>query len=189
MALAVERSALLTADDLFRLPDDFHLYELDEGQLIVMAPAGGAHGSLESVVHFHLYDWVRRRKLGKVYPGDTGFVLSRDPDTVRAPDVAFVRAERLPLPTHAEDGFLVGAPDLAVEIRSPHQSPADLRRKVEQYLAAGTRTVWVIRPRRRMAEIVEQGAAPREIGPDGDLEAPVLPGLRLKLGDLFDEAG
>jgi Uma2 family endonuclease len=104
---------------------------------------------------------------------------------VRSPDIAFVRKERLPLPTRGNGGYILGAPDLAVEIRSASQSPADLQRKVEQYLAAGTQAVWVLRPGRLIADIHEQGKPARRIGKDGALEADVLPGVRIPLADVL----
>jgi Uma2 family endonuclease len=104
---------------------------------------------------------------------------------VRSPDIAFVRKERLPLPTRGNAGYILGAPDLAVEIRSASQSPADLQRKVEQCLAAGTQAVWVQRPGRAMAEINEKGKAVRVIGKDGALEADVLPGVQVSLSEVL----
>ena len=188
MATAViSDPALMTGGELFALPDDDFQYEIDEGVLIMMAPAGGAHGRAEMKLAVKLFNIVEDNDLGEVHPSDTGFVLSLDPDTVRAPDIAFVRKERLPLPTHdvEGEGYLVGAPDLAVEIQSAHQSPADLRRKVTQYLAAGTQSVWVVQRRRRIAEIYESGAEPRTIDENGFLEASVLPNVRIRLGDIL----
>ena len=123
MTVLVQDSALLTADDLAALPDDDFQYELDGGELILMAPAGEGHGRVEGDLYGLLYVQVRERDLGRLYPSDTGLVLSEDPTTVRSPDIAFVRKERLPLPTRGNGGYILGAPDLAVEIRSASQSP------------------------------------------------------------------
>ncbi len=188
MATAViSDPALMTAGQLFALPDDDFQYEIDEGVLIMMAPAGGAHGRAELKLAVKLFNIVEDNDLGEVHPSDTGFLLSLAPDTLRAPDIAFVRRDRLPLPTHdvQGEGYLVGAPDLAVEVQSAHQSPADLRRKVKQYLAAGTQSVWVLLRRRRIAEIYESGAEPRTIDENGFLEASVLPDVRIRLGDIL----
>ena len=177
----------VTAEYLAELPDDDLQYELDEGQLILMAPAGEGHGRVEGDLYGELYALLRGKDLGRLYPSDTGFILSRKPDTVRSPDVSFVRKHRFPLETRTKDGYILGAPDLAVEIQSPHQSPADLERKTRQYLEAGTQTVWVIRPRSESAEIYEAGQDVRTIGADEDLETSVLPGVRLRLGELLGE--
>jgi Uma2 family endonuclease len=185
MTVLVQDSALLTADDLAALPDDDFQYELDGGELILMAPGGEGHGRVEGDLYGLLFVQVKKLDLGRLYPSDTGFVLSEDPATVRSPDIAFVRKERLPLPTRGNAGYILGAPDLAVEIRSASQSPADLQRKVEQCLAAGTQAVWVLRPGRAMAEIHEQGKAVRVIGKDGALEADVLPGVQVSLSEVL----
>jgi Uma2 family endonuclease len=185
MTVSVQDSALLTADDLAALPDDDFQYELDGGELIVMAPAGEGHGRAEGDLYGLLYIQVKKLRLGRLYPSDTGFVLTDDPATVRCPDIAFVRQGRLPLPTRGKAGYILGAPDLAIEIRSPSQSPADLQRKVQQYLAAGTAAVWVLRPARRQAQIHEQGKPVRTISKDGHLEAAILPGVRIPLTEVL----
>ena len=176
---------LMTADELAGFPDDSFQCELDEGELIMMAPAGEEHGRVEGDVFGLLYTEVRKRRLGRLYSSDTGFVLRENPDIVRSPDVSFVRQERLPLPV-TSGGFIRGAPDLAVEIRSPSQSPADLDRKVRQYLDNGADTVWVIYPRKKEAVIQDSSGASRTVTLDGFLEAPrILPGVRIALQDAF----
>jgi Uma2 family endonuclease len=122
-----------------------------------------------------------------MFSSDTGFLLQQNPDTVRCPDVAFVGKQRLPL-TYAKDGgYVVGAPDLAVEIQSPSQSPADVEKKVRQYFAAGTHTAWVIHPRRQQARIYGPSGKITEIGNDGFLEAPeILPGVRIELRRILE---
>lgn len=185
MALTVQDFALLTADELAALPDDDFQYELDGGDLILMAPAGEEHGRVEGDLYGLLYTQIKKLKLGRLYPSDTGFLLSEDPDTVRSPDIAFVRQERLPLRTRRNSGYILGAPDLAIEIRSPSQSPADLQRKVEQYLAAGASAVWVLRPGRKQAAIHEAGKPVRTVGKDGFLEAAALPGVRIPLAEVL----
>ena len=185
MGLMVQDSALLTADDLAALPDDDFQYELDGGELIRMAPAGEGHGRVEMDLTVELHRQVAERDLGRLYPSDTGFILSESPTTVRSPNIAFVRKERLPLPTRGAAGYILGAPDLAVEIQSMSQSPADLARKVEQYLAAGTQAVWVLRPARALAEIHEAGQPVRIVRKNGFLESGVLPGVRIPLAGLL----
>lgn len=178
---AAPQVGLMTAEQLYQLPDDDLQYELDEGQLILMAPAGGAHGRIEGDLYGKLYVELIERDLGELYPSDTGFLLSENPDTVRSPDTSFVCKERLPLSLRGDGGFILGPPDLAVEIQSPTQSPADLAKKVQQYLDAGSQTVWIVFPKRNAAEIYETGAPKRTIGLDGYLESSVLPGIRIQL--------
>src|ERR1039457_6356159 len=125
---------LLTADELERMPDDDSVQtELDEGELITMPPTALDHGYYENEIGAILREFVKRHRLGRVYCGEPGFRLSSD--TVRAPDVAFIRQERLE--GLKGKGFATGAPDLAVEIFSPSDSIRQLMRKIKQYFAAG----------------------------------------------------
>jgi len=175
----------MTASDLAKLPEGIFVYELDEGELIRMAPAGEEHGWVESHLFGLLFEQVRKRNLGVLYTSDTGFVLRTGPDVVRSPDIAFVRRERLPLPVD-KSGYILGAPDLAVEIRSASQPPADLDKKLGQYLAAGTQVVWVVEPNRRRAVLHKAETTQREITEDQLLEdAKLLPGVRILLRDAF----
>src|SRR5258708_192188 len=119
---------LLSADELEQKPaDDSGRRQLGGEELITMAPAGPGHRDYEGNIVILLKNYVRKHRLGKVYSGDVGFRL-RD-DTVRAPDVAFVRRERVP--AVQKGGFGKGAPDLAVEIFSPSDSVRQLMRKVK----------------------------------------------------------
>jgi Uma2 family endonuclease len=176
---------LLTADDLARMPDDASVQiELDEGELITMPPAGEEHGHVGMDLGSELAQFVKKRKLGRVYGADTGFRLNDR--TVLAPDVAFVRKERLP--TVRSKSFANGAPDLAVEIVSPSDGVRQYTRKVKQYLAAGCHTVWVVYPKREEVEVFEGSGAERTLRAGDVLEAPeLLPGFALNVADLFDE--
>jgi Uma2 family endonuclease len=174
---------LLTADDLARMPDDASVQiELDEGQLIAMPPAGFEHGERENQIMFLLAQHVRKNKLGKVVSGDTGFRLNDR--TVLAPDVAFVRQERVE--SVRGKSFANGAPDLAVEIFSPSDGIRQSTRKVKQYLAAGCHTVWVVYPKREEVKVFEASGAERALHAGDLLEAPdLLPGFAVKVAELF----
>jgi Uma2 family endonuclease len=175
--------ALLTADELEQMPDDDSvLIELDEGELIRMPPAGMEHGDCGAEITYLLKSFVRRHDLGKVYGAETGFKLSDD--TVRAPDVAFVRKERLAA-VHRK-GFGKGAPDLAVEIFSPSDSVRQLMRKVRQYFSAGCHTVWIVYPERREIQVLEAAGADRLLRAGDSLEAPaLLPGFSAPVQPIF----
>ncbi len=138
-----------TADELLRLPDDGSRYELVEGELRKMSPAGGKHGRIGARILARLLTYVEQHNLGVVYGADTGFILSRSPDTVRAPDVAFDRAER----AVDTDGYLPGAPDLAIEVISPSDLYTEVVQKTNQYLRAGTRAVVVVDPRKQIVQV------------------------------------
>src|SRR5262245_55290210 len=130
----------MTAEELYRLPDDGMKHELVCGQLLSEPPAGWDHGVRISRLHLILGAFVRERGLGSVALNDTGFILARGPDTVRGPDVAFVCAERVRGLSGTRDYF-PGAPDLAVEVLSPGDRPGEVHGKVADYLTAGVRIV------------------------------------------------
>jgi Uma2 family endonuclease len=175
---------LLTADELERMPDDDSVQiELDEGELITMPPAGEDHSNIEVETVFRLKGYAKAHDLGRVYGGDAGFRLSKG--TVRSPDVAFIRKERVK--AIRGKGFIQGAPDLAVEIFSASNSLRQLTRKVKQYLAAACHTVWVIHPERREVYVYRSDGTDSELGVDDSLEAPdLLPGFSLKVAELFE---
>ena len=159
--------------------------ELVGGGLVVMAPAGGRHGEVAHTLALFIGNHVRKRNLGRVFAAETGFVLRRDPDTVRAPDAAFVAAERL----KAEEtpaGFLESAPDLVVEVVSPGDSTAAVRDKVRDWLEAGTRLVWVVCPRTRTVAVHRPGRPAEALRDDDDLQGgSVLPDFAVPVRDLF----
>jgi len=175
---------LLTADDLARMPDDASVQlELDEGELITMPPAAEEHGHIEMDLVVLLGNFVKKHKLGRVYAGDTGFRLNDR--TVFAPDVAFVRRDRAE--AVRSTSFANGAPDLAVEIISPSDGMRQSTRKVKQYLAAGSHTVWVVYPKSKKVVVFETSGAERTLRSNDTLDAPeLLPGFSVKVAELFD---
>jgi len=174
---------LLTADELELMPDDDSVQtELDEGELISMPPAGEEHGGCGGEIAVILGSYVKSHRLGRVYTADTGFRLR--PDTVRAPDVAFVRADRVA--AIRSQGFAKGAPDLAVEIFSPSDNVRQLMRKVKQYFAAGTHTVWIVYPDRREVQLLEATGTDRLLRAGDSIEAPELvPGFSVPIAEFF----
>ena len=123
--------------------------------------------------------------MGEVFAAGTGFLLRRDPDTVRAPDVAFVSSERLGT-SEASSGFLERAPDLAVEVVSPSDSAAAVQSKVEDWLGAGTRLVWVVYPDTRSVTVYRSLNEAEVLSePDALDGAPVLTDLAVPVSDLF----
>jgi Uma2 family endonuclease len=172
---------LLTADELLhvRIPDK--RVELVRGVLVVREPAGGRHGRVALSIAIELGSYVRAHQLGAVYAAETGFTLARDPDTVRAPDVAFVRRERLTTPEPI--GFHDLAPDLVVEVLSPSDRPGELLAKIADWLSAGTRLVWVVDPERRLARVYRQDGTERIVAGAETLDGEdVVPGFSCLLG-------
>ena len=176
---------LMTAEELLALPDDGTRHELVKGELRSMSPTADEHGAVTSELHLHLGLHVKVHRLGQVYAAETGFLLSRNPDTVRAADVAFVRRERL---TPRQRRFREIAPDLVAEVLSPTDRARDVAEKVQDWLAAGTRMVLVVDPPRRTLTVYRPDTAPVVLTEADTLDAdPVVPGWQLPVSVLFAE--
>jgi Uma2 family endonuclease len=180
------QTRIYTADDLERLPDDGWRYELVQGELRKMAPAGHDHGRIVGTFSIELGRYIRDHKLGAVYGAETGFVLTHNPDTVRAPDMAFVAQERVNTPT-SKEGYWPGAPDLAVEVISPGDSYAEVEENVADWLNAGTRMVMVINPRTRWVTVYRTGNSAQVYKEDDMLDAgDVVPGWTIPVREIFE---
>ena len=176
---------LTTVEELERDGTPEGRYELIDGELVEISPSGGNSSSVGATVLVYLDNHVRPRRLGKLYNAEGGFVLFPGRDVVRAADVAFVRADRLPPPPERR-GFLRLAPDLVVEVISPSDRMSEVLDKVGMWLEAGVRLLWLVDPRVRTVTVYEPGRAPRVVGVGNELVGePVLPGFRLALADLF----
>jgi len=175
---------LLTADEFELLPeDDSDFVELDEGEVITLPMATERHGHVESTIIALMYGYVKPRKLGRVYTGDTDFRLSAD--IMRKPDIGFVRQERVL--NLAGDRAIPGAPDLAVEIFSPSNSFPQLMRKTRQYFAAGCHTVWIVYPETREIHVIEASGGDRILHAGDTLDAPeLLPGFSVPVSEIFE---
>jgi Uma2 family endonuclease len=175
----------VTAEELLRMPDDGFRYELVRGELRKMPPAGSVHGRVAMNIGTALNNHVKAHDLGTVYAAETGFRLATDPDTVRAPDVAFVRRERLEMVGEVE-GYWTGAPDLAVEVISPNDSHVEVEEKVFDWLEAGTEVVLAINPRRRSVTLYRsQSDITILTGTDVLDGGDVVPSFQLALQEIF----
>jgi len=179
----------VTVEDLASLEGDGYRYDLLEGNLIRVSPAGFRHGRLAAEIARRLGNFLTQHPhLGVVVGAETGFRLSRNPDTVLGPDAAVVSRGRLPA-AEAQMGFLELAPDLAVEIVSPTDRWTTVSGKVDAYLAAGVRVVWVIEPGPRAVRVYSAEGAEQRLQADrGDMlrAEAVLPGFSLALAELFE---
>ncbi len=177
---------LLTAEEFAALPDDADgKQELIRGVMSVReAPPSISHGWIQHKIGHLLYDYVAPRKLG-IVAVDPGFVLERRPDTVRAPDVSFVRVQRIPRDTMPV--FLDGAPDLAIEVLSPSNTKREMAEKVAQYLATGARLVWLVDPE-ACTVTVHRPDHDAELLNVGDLLSghDVLPGFQCPVAEIFN---
>jgi Uma2 family endonuclease len=170
---------------LLRMPDDGYRYELVRGELRKMAPAGHLHGRVAINVTTPLDRHVRAHHLGVVYAAETGFTLASNPDMVRAPDVAFIRRERVEEVGDVE-GYWPGAPDLAVEVISPSDTYADVQEKVFDWLEAGTRMVILVMPRKRAVTVYRSLTDMIMLTEHDTLDGgEVVPGWKIPVRELF----
>jgi Uma2 family endonuclease len=173
----------MTAEDLLRMPDDGFRYELVRGELRKITPAGQRHGKIAATITASLVQHVIANKLGAVYAAETGFQLR--PDHVRAPDVAFVRRDRVERVGDVE-GFWPGAPDLAVEVISPGDTYGEVEEKVMDWLEAGTPMVIIVNPRKRAVTIYRSLTAIVILTENEIVEGQdIVPGWSLKVSALF----
>jgi len=174
---------ITTAEQLLHTPG-LGRCELLRGELIMMSPAGFEHGRIVINITVPLGNYLREHPIGVLTGAETGFYIGRDPDTVRAPDVAFIRNERIP-PTPMK-GFFPGAPDLAVEVLSPEDRAGEVLAKAHDWLDAGCRGVWVIDPRTRTVSVYRSRSQIVVLGGSDVLSGgDLLPGFTVPVGELF----
>lgn len=179
----IPEAPLTTAEQLLDLPDDGMRHELVEGTLRTMTPAGGEHGRIGARLLIRVGVFVESRRLGEVFTAETGFWLGRDPDTVRAPDLAFVRADRVP--DARVPGFVPLAPDLVAEVVSPNDRAVEVAGKALSWLDAGVRLVWVVDPANQTVTVYRPDGVSVLRGGDALHGEDVLPGFDLALTELW----
>jgi Uma2 family endonuclease len=146
--VTIER--LITAEELFQMPD-LGRCELVRGEIIMMSPAGSEHGRIVWNLTLLLGNFIKSHKLGTMRGAETGFIIKHNPDTVLAPDAAFISADRLP--EKNPQGFYDGTPDLAIEVRSPNDRASKVQEKIRDWLDAGCRAVWIVDPETKSVTI------------------------------------
>ena len=182
-------STPVTAEQLAAMPDDGNRWELVAGELIMMTPAGWKHGAIAGRLQAWLASHVEENDLGLVFAAETGFRLSRNPDTIRAPDVAFVAKGRLTsLPT--QEVFWPGVPDLAVEVVSPNDRARYVEEKVKAWLEAGCAMVWVVDPEPETVTVHRATGRPATLSGQDELSGEeVVEGFCCPVGALFAQLG
>ena len=182
---------LLTVADLAALPDELPSgpvkYELDQGRLVtLMAPPGDIHGSSQGTIVHLLKLHGEGKRHGKAY-GEVGVILRKNPDSVRAPDAAFILKRSLPVRTSSE-GYLETIPELVVEVRSKNDTRAKMRAKADEYLDAGVQIVWLIDPFSKSITVCRANQAVRKLEMGDILKAErVIPGFHVPVAELFAE--
>jgi Uma2 family endonuclease len=178
-------ATLMTAEELIRLPRGQFRYELIDGELKQMSPAGHNHGRIAMRLSAPLAFYVGEKGLGEVYAAETGYKLKSNPDTVRAPDVSFIEQKRVNNVGEAK-GYFPGAPDLAVEVLSPEDAVSGIEQKMGEWLDAGSRLVWVVSPKMRTVTVYRSRTDIRVLTEKDLLDGgSVVPGFEFPIAKLF----
>ena len=178
--------ALVTGEQLLAM-GDIGPCELVEGRIVMMSPAGDEHGGYESNFDEHIKAFVRRHKLGKVRVGEIGIYTHRNPDTVRAADVAFISNERY-AQRKTKGSYLEVAPELVVEIMSPDDRWSEVKQKLREYFSIGVKLVWVADPSDRTVYAYRSLTDVREFTEADTLPGDdVLPGFSVPVANLFED--
>ena len=175
------QTQLMTAEELGNLDDDSHRHELIKGELLTMPLVKYEHMRVCANLTFLLMQHVKANRLGVVC-AEGGYKLESDPDTVLGPDVSFVAQDRIRL---SPEGYHSGPPDLAIEVLSPGDRPGYVERKLAVWLETGTRSVWLVNPRRRTVEVISSLNNRRMLHEGNELVDDTVPGFRVKVSEIF----
>jgi Uma2 family endonuclease len=176
---------VVTANELLAIPDDGFRYELLKGKLVRMSPTGHDHGVVAMNIAGPLHQHVKDNNLGAVFSAETGFIIHENPDTVRAPDVAFVERKRIRQAGKVH-GYWRGAPNLAVEVVSPSDTVGSVEEKVKEWLEAGVSLVWVASPKLRTVVVYRSLSEIVTLTEEGILEGGgCVPGFKLAIAEIF----
>ncbi|CAN5752465.1 hypothetical protein BH23CHL2_BH23CHL2_02320 [soil metagenome] len=184
---ASKQTKLVTVDDVQSMPDVPGMQlEINEGILVQVPGASVAHHLIVMAIVRLLDGFVSDQNLGYIFPDGVAYILQRDPDVLRIPDVSFLELDRLSEGAELE-GYWQGAPDLAVEVVSPHDNAYDLHDKVHQYLESGTRLVWVVWPGRLSVSVHSADGSGKELTIDESIDGgDVLPGFSAPVARFFE---
>jgi Uma2 family endonuclease len=175
----------MTADELLALPRGEFRYELVNGELKKISPAGHDHGRITIRLTLPIAQHVVKHRLGEVYAAETGFKLGSNPDTVRAPDIAFIRQQRVD-EVGATKGYWPGAPDLAVEVLNPNDRVVEVEEKVSEWLMAGTRQVWVVSAKLQTVTVYRSTTDVLVLTEKDSIDGgDVLPGFNIQVKEIF----
>ena len=171
----------MTAAELGNLDDDSHRHELIKGELLTMPLVKYEHMRVTANLTIILGQYVKANRLG-IVGAEGGYKLESDPDTVLGPDISFVASHRISL---SPEGYHSGPPDLAVEVLSPGDRRGRVEHKLSLYLESGTRSVWLVNPRRRTVELIRSTGERRLLHEDDELVDDTVPGFRVKVSEIF----
>jgi Uma2 family endonuclease len=182
--LTLTETKLISGDELAQT-GNLGPCELIEGRIVTMAPTGYEHGDYEGNLYYALRSFINTHKLGRVQVGEVGIYTRRNPDTVRAADVLYISNERYAQKQSAS--YLDVAPELVVEILSPHDAWSEVTQKLREYFGIGVQLVWIVDPSARMVYAYRSMTEIREFTEHDDLPGDeVLPGFSVKVAELFE---
>jgi len=183
IAVAPDKTELITGEELLAM-GDIGPCELIDGRIVPMSPAGVEHGLIESNLASELRVFVRQYRLGWVMSGGVGIYTGHNPDRVRGADVVFISKKRAT--DQPGKGFLETAPDLVVEVMSPHDRWQEVHQKIEEYFAIGVRWVWVVEPENRAVRIYRSTTEVQKLSEGDTLEGEgPLAGFTLPVAEIF----
>jgi Uma2 family endonuclease len=172
---------LMTAEELINLDDDSHRHELIKGELLTMPLPKFEHGRISANLMLILGLYVKANQLGEIC-SEVGYHLESDPDTVLGPDVSFVSLDRV---ARRPEGYFLGPPDLAVEVLSPDDRRGKVEQKLSLWLGFGTRSVWLVNPRRRTVEVCRSTGERKLFHDTDELADDTVPGFRVAVSEIF----
>jgi Uma2 family endonuclease len=179
--------ATMNADEFWELPEKPDVrFELVDGEVVEVPGSSMKHVAIVALIFSTLQRFVREVRIGQAFPDGLAYLLQKNPDTIRIPDVSVVPGDRLP-ESGPTDGYSTIVPSLTVEVVSPGNSALELRRRTRDYLEAGVSIVWVVWPEERSISVYRGSMTPVELTADDTLDGgDVLPGFSVKVADLFD---
>lgn len=178
---------LLTAEEYQRLPEpmDGTRLELIRGEVVAMCRPNWEHGEIQISIGSLIKNFLRSNPIGRV-ASESGVITEHEPDTIRGPDVSFIRKERMPLGERMPK-FAELTPDLCVEIISPSNTRAGMSEKIEEYFETGAKVVWVVDPEDRSATVYLEPDEGRKLNSKAVITGgEVLPGFSCKVAEFFE---
>ena len=173
---------LMTAEEFMNIDDEPNRHELIKGELLTMPSPKPLHGRIVVNLAIVLGVHIKANRLGDIH-AESGYHLESDPDTVLGPDISFVSAERV---NRTDEHYYDGPPDLAIEVLSPGDRKSYVERKLAVYLETGTRSIWLVNPRRRTVEVISSTGERRTLHETDELVDDTVPGFRVKVSEIFE---
>lgn len=181
---AVPPKKLITGEEFFRMPN-IGSAELIAGEIVTHMPTGHPHGFIENIIGALLYIYLKTNQIGRALTGEVGIYTRRNPDQIRAADVAFISHERLSQAN--EEGFLDVAPELIVEIMSPANTWTEAQEKLAEYFAIGVSIVWIVDPQLEQIHVYRSVEQFKLLQKQDELTSEeILPGFSVALTEIFD---